>query len=90
MPIMDGLQATRLIRSFEETGNWDAAANAGIEQPLPSSDSFHPACTPTTKQIPIIAVSSSFALKLNLYNLFSLFLPISVSLHMLHSLSQNL
>lgn len=22
MPLMDGLEATRLIRSFEETGNW--------------------------------------------------------------------
>ncbi|KAE8654763.1 hypothetical protein F3Y22_tig00117047pilonHSYRG00141 [Hibiscus syriacus] len=32
MPVMDGLQATRLIRSFEETGNWDAAVKVGIEQ----------------------------------------------------------
>ncbi|CAL5421837.1 unnamed protein product [Camellia sinensis] len=31
MPVMDGLQATRLIRSFEQTGNWDAAVKAGIE-----------------------------------------------------------
>ncbi|KAF2302821.1 hypothetical protein GH714_008564 [Hevea brasiliensis] len=31
MPVMDGLQATRLIRSFEETGSWDAAVKAGIE-----------------------------------------------------------
>ncbi|GLT47980.1 hypothetical protein SLA2020_216270 [Shorea laevis] len=38
MPVMDGLEATRLIRSFEETGNWDAAAKAGIEQLVPSSD----------------------------------------------------
>ena len=59
MPVMDGLQATRLIRSFEETGNWDAAAMAGIEQPLPSSDSLQPGCMPPTKRIPIIAVSSS-------------------------------
>ncbi|KAK9130205.1 hypothetical protein Sjap_010692 [Stephania japonica] len=28
MPVMDGLQATRLIRSYEETGNWDAAMTA--------------------------------------------------------------
>ncbi|XP_058113845.1 histidine kinase 5-like [Magnolia sinica] len=33
MPVMDGLQATRLIRSFEENGNWDAAVEAGIEPP---------------------------------------------------------
>ncbi|MQL98538.1 hypothetical protein Taro_031250, partial [Colocasia esculenta] len=32
MPVMDGLQATRLIRSFEETGNWDAAVEAGIDK----------------------------------------------------------
>ncbi|KAK1323013.1 Histidine kinase 5 [Acorus calamus] len=28
MPIMDGLKATRLIRSFEENGNWSAALEA--------------------------------------------------------------
>ncbi|CAL5409238.1 unnamed protein product [Camellia sinensis] len=38
MPVMDGLQATRLIRSFEETGNWDAAVKAGIEQFVPPND----------------------------------------------------
>ncbi|GLT47952.1 hypothetical protein SLA2020_216040 [Shorea laevis] len=61
MPVMDDLQATRLIRSFEEAGNWDAAAKAGIEQLVPSSNllqdglgSLLPA-----KQIPIIVVSSS-------------------------------
>ncbi|KAE8663716.1 hypothetical protein F3Y22_tig00112921pilonHSYRG00073 [Hibiscus syriacus] len=32
MPVMDGLQETRLIRSFEETGNWDASVKAEIEQ----------------------------------------------------------
>ncbi|KAA8521443.1 hypothetical protein F0562_012104 [Nyssa sinensis] len=61
MPVMDGLQATRLIRSFEETGNWDAAVNAGIEQHVPPSDSlsngqeFHP----STKRIPIIAMTAN-------------------------------
>ncbi|KAJ4958124.1 hypothetical protein NE237_025235 [Protea cynaroides] len=40
MPVMDGLQATRLIRLFEETGNWDAAVEAGIQKPVPSSDSL--------------------------------------------------
>ncbi|EOY29253.1 Histidine kinase cytokinin receptor isoform 1 [Theobroma cacao] len=61
MPVMDGLQATRLIRSFEETGNWDAAEKAGIEQPLPSSDSLQylPGCTPPTKRIPIIAMTAN-------------------------------
>ncbi|KAK8550599.1 hypothetical protein V6N12_039300 [Hibiscus sabdariffa] len=57
MPIMDGLQATRLIRSFEETGNWDAAAKAGIEQPLPS-DSFQPDRT-SPKHIPIVAMTAN-------------------------------
>ncbi|KAK8499382.1 hypothetical protein V6N12_037020 [Hibiscus sabdariffa] len=57
MPIMDGLQATRLIRSFEETGNWDAAAKAGIEQPLPS-DSFLPDRT-SPKHIPIVAMTAN-------------------------------
>ncbi|KAA8525681.1 hypothetical protein F0562_007536 [Nyssa sinensis] len=59
MPVMDGLQASRLIRSFEETGNWDVAVNAGIEQHMPSSDS-----SPngqefqlSTKRIQIIAVT---------------------------------
>ncbi|KAK8991754.1 hypothetical protein V6N11_062750 [Hibiscus sabdariffa] len=54
MPVMDGLQATRLIRSFEETGNWDAAAKAGIEQ-----DSSQQGRTPPTKRIPIIAMTAN-------------------------------
>ncbi|KAA8525689.1 hypothetical protein F0562_007544 [Nyssa sinensis] len=60
MPVMDGLQATRLIRSFEETSNWDAAVNAGIKQHMPPSNS-----SPngqefqlSTKRIPIIAIST--------------------------------
>ena len=36
MPVMDGLEATRLIRSFEKTGNWDEARKAGVD--LPSYD----------------------------------------------------
>ncbi|XVF89459.1 hypothetical protein PTKIN_Ptkin19aG0132000 [Pterospermum kingtungense] len=59
MPVMDGLQATRLIRSFEETGNWDAAAKVGIKQPLPSSDSLKLDCRPPTKRIPIIAMTAN-------------------------------
>ncbi|KAE8735199.1 Histidine kinase 5 [Hibiscus syriacus] len=54
MPVMDGLQTTRLIRSFEETGNWDAAARVGIKQ-----DSSKPARTPPTKRIPIIAMTAN-------------------------------
>ncbi|KAL1532364.1 histidine kinase 5-like [Salvia divinorum] len=39
MPVMDGLQATRLIRSFEETGSWDDAVKAGVELQLPPQHS---------------------------------------------------
>ncbi|KAM7251957.1 hypothetical protein ACFE04_023840 [Oxalis oulophora] len=39
MPVMDGLEATRLIRSFEETGSWDAALQAGVEPSVLSSNS---------------------------------------------------
>lgn len=52
MPVMDGLQATRIIRSYEETGNWDAAAEAGIDQPMHSPSISHDTAT----RIPIIAV----------------------------------
>ena len=59
MPVMDGLQATKLIRSFEETGNWDAARKAGIEQSLSASDSHRNEYSlPCIKRIPIIAVSN--------------------------------
>lgn len=58
MPVMDGLQATRLIRSFEETGNWDAAVEAGIEHQVPqNSASNHPQFNSSRNRIPIIAVS---------------------------------
>ncbi|XP_043707990.1 histidine kinase 5-like isoform X2 [Telopea speciosissima] len=61
MPVMDGLQATRLIRSFEESGNWDAAAEAGIEKPVPSSDSsLHgPGVVSFPQKIPIIAMTAN-------------------------------
>ncbi|EEF46820.1 sensor histidine kinase, putative [Ricinus communis] len=57
MPVMDGLQATRLIRSFEETGSWDAATKAGIELSAPFSSSLpdSPGCMPSTRRTPIIA-----------------------------------
>ncbi|GMY29105.1 histidine kinase 5 [Fagus crenata] len=60
MPIMDGLTATRLIRSFEGTGNWDAAVAAGIEQ-VPSSDSLQNGLEsmPSAKRMPIIAMTAN-------------------------------
>ncbi|KNA08312.1 hypothetical protein SOVF_163730, partial [Spinacia oleracea] len=58
MPVMDGLQATRIIRSYEETGNWDAAAEAGIDQPMHSQDS--PLDIPdSSKRLPIIAMTAN-------------------------------
>ncbi|KAE8099906.1 hypothetical protein FH972_017850 [Carpinus fangiana] len=61
MPVMDGLQATRLIRSFEETGNWDAAVKAGIDQGVLSLDSLQNGLgsTPSAKRIPIIAMTAN-------------------------------
>lgn len=56
---MNGLQATKLIRTFEETGNWDAARNAGIKQSL--SDQDYECFVPSTKRIPIVAVRISIA-----------------------------
>ena len=57
MPVMDGLQATRIIRSYEDTGNWDAAAESGIEQPMNSTDSQPIYQDAPPKRTPIIAVS---------------------------------
>ncbi|XP_058002133.1 histidine kinase 5 isoform X2 [Hevea brasiliensis] len=61
MPVMDGLQATRLIRSFEATGSWDAAIKAGIELCLPSSNSLQDTqgSMPSTKRTPIIAMTAN-------------------------------
>ncbi|CAN1785144.1 Histidine kinase 5 [Linum perenne] len=59
MPVMDGLQATRIIRSYEETGSWDAAAQAGIELSA-TSDSLrngHSSNPSSRDRIPIVAVS---------------------------------
>ncbi|KAL4182071.1 hypothetical protein AMTRI_Chr12g274160 [Amborella trichopoda] len=61
MPIMDGLQATQLIRSFEETGNWDAAREAGVEG-LPScsgSQSSSQEALESWNRIPIIAMTAN-------------------------------
>ncbi|KAJ6673849.1 TWO-COMPONENT HISTIDINE PROTEIN KINASE [Salix viminalis] len=57
MPVMNGLKATQLIRSFEETGNWDAAAKAGIEPSTSLQDgqsSIH-----YDKRVPIIAMTAN-------------------------------
>ncbi|XAR71463.1 Histidine kinase [Bertholletia excelsa] len=60
MPVMDGLQATRLIRSFEETGNWDAAAQAGIEQDAPSNSlSNVQGFSSCRKRMPIVAMTAN-------------------------------
>lgn len=61
MPVMDGLEATRLIRSFEKTGNWDEATKAGVE-PCDSS-SYDQNLEEARRRIPIIAVST---MKLNI------------------------
>lgn len=55
MPVMNGLQTTKLIRSYEETGNWDAAREAGVEQSLSASDECS---VPPKKRIHIVAVSN--------------------------------
>ncbi|XP_004292894.1 PREDICTED: histidine kinase 5-like [Fragaria vesca subsp. vesca] len=59
MPVMDGLQATRIIRSFEETGNWEAAEKAGIEQSVPCSNTLQNGHGPCGKRIPIIAMTAN-------------------------------
>lgn len=59
MPEMDGLQATKHIRSFENTGYWDASVKPEddrmIAHPSISSDCTH--VKREGKRVPIIAVS---------------------------------
>lgn len=64
MPVMDGLQATRLIRSFEEHGCWDASVVIRDEQATTRSDlsPYYPAAGQCRKRIPIIAVHLDFFL----------------------------
>ncbi|KAL2637355.1 hypothetical protein AAZV13_06G052800 [Glycine max] len=57
MPVMDGLQATKLIRTFEETGNCDAARSSGIEESLPDPD--YECYVPFTKRVPIVAMTAN-------------------------------
>jgi len=58
MPVLDGLKATRLIRSYEETGNWNAAIEAGVDI---STSENEQVCMRPTNRLPIIAVSTSFS-----------------------------
>ncbi|XP_052210719.1 probable histidine kinase 1 [Diospyros lotus] len=57
MPVMNGLEATRLIRSFEETGNWDAAVKAGVEQTMPQN--LHQEYDLSRKRTPIISMTAN-------------------------------
>ncbi|XP_049415700.1 histidine kinase 5 [Solanum stenotomum] len=59
MPVMDGLQTTRLIRSYEESGNWDAAKDAGIDEEVSPSNSLQRSDESSTKRIPIIAMTAN-------------------------------
>ncbi|KAL2236144.1 UNVERIFIED_CONTAM: Histidine kinase 5 [Sesamum indicum] len=60
MPVMDGLQATRLIRSFEETGSWEDAIKAGIEMQLPPPHSAsNSQLEKPRKRTPIIAMTAN-------------------------------
>lgn len=63
MPVMDGLQETKLIRTFEETGNCDAARSSGIEESLPDPD--YECYVPFTKRVPIVAVSTYYFVSCN-------------------------
>ncbi|XP_055820747.1 histidine kinase 5 [Solanum dulcamara] len=59
MPVMDGLQTTRLIRSYEESGNWDAAKDAGIDEEVSPSNSSQGSDESYMKRIPIIAMTAN-------------------------------
>uniref|UniRef100_A0A0D9WSS0 histidine kinase n=1 Tax=Leersia perrieri TaxID=77586 RepID=A0A0D9WSS0_9ORYZ len=64
MPEMDGLQATKFIRSFENTGCWDASVKPEHDQIIADS-AISSDCAHTKKQVkrvPIIAMTAnSFA-----------------------------
>nr|4EUK_A Chain A, Histidine kinase 5 [Arabidopsis thaliana] len=56
MPVLDGLKATRLIRSYEETGNWNAAIEAGVDI---STSENEQVCMRPTNRLPIIAMTAN-------------------------------
>ncbi|CAH8281781.1 unnamed protein product [Eruca vesicaria subsp. sativa] len=56
MPVLDGLKATRLIRSYEESGNWDAALEAGVDIKTSENDQT---CVPPTNRLPIVAMTAN-------------------------------
>ncbi|WZY80314.1 hypothetical protein YC2023_026698 [Brassica napus] len=56
MPVLDGLKATRLIRSYEESGNWDAAIEAGVDIKISENEQ---ACVHSTNRLPIIAMTAN-------------------------------
>ncbi|ESQ41022.1 hypothetical protein EUTSA_v10012606mg [Eutrema salsugineum] len=56
MPVMDGLKATRLIRSYEESGNWNAAIEAGIDVKTLENEQV---CVRSTNRLPIIAMTAN-------------------------------
>nr|GEX93792.1 histidine kinase 5 [Tanacetum cinerariifolium] len=56
MPVMDGLQATRLIRSYERTGTWEEARLAGVE--LHDHPSGNQTLEPR-RRIPIVAMTAN-------------------------------
>ncbi|KAI3857323.1 hypothetical protein MKX03_028983 [Papaver bracteatum] len=59
MPVMGGLQATRLIRSFEETGSWDASVEAGIERPTSGSLQNGQDSRASKRRLPIVAMTAN-------------------------------
>ncbi|CAN6460154.1 unnamed protein product [Victoria cruziana] len=61
MPVMDGLQAARLIRSFEETGKWDdtVVSKGSIKLPSSSDQSSGPKSLTQHKRIPIVAMTAN-------------------------------
>ncbi|KAJ4883070.1 Histidine kinase 5 [Raphanus sativus] len=56
MPVMDGLKATRLIRSYEESGNWEAAIEAGVDIKTSENDQ---AFVRSTDRLPIVAMTAN-------------------------------